>query len=610
MSREGEEREPEDETLVARRRAERAEARDHTGGTGQVAREGDGVASGEHEKMPTDGGGRSVTLALTEGSGQSITGAPSLGGTRLTTSAPLASSSEFLRHDELNRIRMMSIGLLVACGCGGVMLAVLPGDPIATRWAMFGLGLLVFCFASLVWEARDVRTFRPAAVGVLSLGNAVASAMMAFYFGVFSPFPSLVALVLFTYSLGAPFRWALLVWAVASGAQLTLGLLVSFEVVPDRGLVRSADMDLLTKLVAQAAVQLVYGVAFVVGQVIGRRTRAAADALEAAVRQVAARDALLREARAELERAAGIGGSGRFTGQQLGSFELGVVIGRGGMGEIYDAVHVGSGDEAAVKLLQRGAAAMGADPIARFEREAKTVAGLDSPHVVRVLEIGGADAPLPYLAMERLRGHDLAWHLRERRKLAPAQVAELVTHAARGLAVAWEQKIVHRDLKPQNLFLAERPGGAVWKILDFGISKLVDDVGTLTAGHLVGTPAYMSPEQVTSGTIDHRTDVHALAAIAYRALTGRPAFAAKEIPQLVSAVVSSLPPRPGELVSVPGPVDDVLRIGLAKAPDDRFATATQLAEALVAALEGQRDPEIATRARTLDEKLAWGSWER
>lgn len=608
MSREGEEREPEDETLVARRRAERGEAR--ADGTGEVVREGDGVASGEHEKMPTDGAGRSVTIALTESGRQSITGSPSLGGTRLTTSAPLASSSEFLRHDELNRIRMMSIGLLVACGCGGVMLAVLPGDPIATRWAMFGLGILVFCFASLVWEARDVRTFRPAAVGVLSLGNAVASAMMAFYFGVFSPFPSLVALVLFTYSLGAPFRWALVVWAVASGAQLTLGLLVSFEVVPDRGLVRPADMDLLTKLVAQAAVQLVYGVAFVVGQVIGRRTRAAADALEAAVRQVAARDALLREARAELERAAGIGGSGRFTGQQLGSFELGVVIGRGGMGEIYDAVHVDSGDDAAVKLLQRGAAAMGADPIARFEREARTVAGLDSPHVVRVLEIGGAEAPLPYLAMERLRGHDLAWHLRERRKLPPAQVAELVTHAARGLAVAWEKKIVHRDLKPQNLFLAEQPGGAVWKILDFGISKLVDDAGTLTAGHLVGTPAYMSPEQVTSGTIDHRTDVHALAAIAYRALTGRPAFAAKEIPQLVSAVVSSLPPRPGELVSVPGPVDDVLRIGLAKAAEDRFATATELAEALVAAMEGQRDPEIATRARALDEKLAWGSWER
>ena len=78
----------------------------------------------------------------------------------------------------------------------------------------------------------------------------------------------------------------------------------------------------------------------------------------------------------------------------------------------------------------------------------------------------------------------------------------------------------------------------------------------------------------------------------------------------MSAVVSSLPPRPGELVSVPGAVDDVLRIGLAKAAEDRFATATQLADALAAALEGQRDPEIATRARALDEKLAWGSWER
>ncbi|MEZ4247204.1 MAG: protein kinase [Polyangiales bacterium] len=369
---------------------------------------------------------------------------------RSTTSAPLATASEFLRADEINRIRTMSIGLLVACGAGAGMLALLPGDPIATRWAMLGLGLLVLAFGGLVWVARDVRTFDPNAVGVLSLVNAVASAMMAFYFGVFSPFPSLVALVLFTYSLGAPLRWASVVWAVAAGAQLTLGLLVSFEVVPDRGLVRPENLDLTTKLVAQAAIQLVYGVSFVVGHAIGRRTRVAADALESAVRQVAARDALLREARAELERAAGLGSSGRFTGQRLGSFELGVIIGRGGMGEIYGAVHVESGEEAAVKLLQRGAGSFDGDPIARFEREARIVAALDSPHVVRVLEIGGAEAPLPYLAMVLLRGRDLAWHLRERRKLPPKQVAELRTPRRVGAREGVERRIVHRDLKPQN----------------------------------------------------------------------------------------------------------------------------------------------------------------
>ncbi|MCB9599997.1 MAG: serine/threonine protein kinase [Sandaracinus sp.] len=568
-------------------------------------------ASGERERF-TGAHARSVTLDLSESGADSHSGpwsTPSLV-MRSTTSAPLATASEFLRADEINRIRTMSIGLLVACGAGAGMLALLPGDPIATRWAMLGLGLLVLAFGGLVWVARDVRTFNPNAVGMLSLVNAVASAMMAFYFGVFSPFPSLVALVLFTYSLGAPLRWASVVWGLAAGAQLTLGLLVSFEVVPDRGLVRPENLDLTTKLVAQAAIQLVYGVSFVVGHAIGRRTRVAADALESAVRQVAARDALLREARAELERAAGLGGSGRFTGQRLGSFELGVIIGRGGMGEIYGAVHVESGEEAAVKLLQRGAASIDSDPIARFEREARIVAALDSPHVVRVLEIGGAEAPLPYLAMELLRGRDLAWHLRERRKLTPKQVAELVRHAASGLEKAWERRIVHRDLKPQNLFLSEGPGGAVWKVLDFGISKLAGESGTLSAGHLVGTPAYMAPEQVRGTELDHRTDVHALAAIAYRALTGRPAFAAKEIPQLVSAVADSLPPRPGELVSVPGPVDDVLRIGLAKSPEDRFATAVELARAFDAALRGERDPKVASRARTLEAELAWGGWMR
>lgn len=526
---------------------------------------------------------------------------------RSTSTNAVATSSDFLRRDEVNRIRAMSIGSLVAAAVGGTILAVLPGDPVATRWALLGLAMLVVGFGGLLWVTRDFRNFSDDVVGGLSVVNAMGSAILAYYFGVFSPFASIVALVLFTYALGAPLRWAIVVSAIAALGQATLGLLISFEVIPDRGLIRPEGIDLLTRIVAQGAIQMVYGVAVVVGHLIGRSTREAANALESAVRQVASRDALLREARAELERAAGIGESGRFTGQRLGSFELGVVIGRGGMGEIYAAVHHETHREAAVKLLRRGAGMLDNDPIARFEREARLVAGLDSPHVVRVLEIGGADAPLPFLAMELLRGHDLAWHLRERRRLTPSEVAELVRHAASGLAKAWDKRIVHRDLKPQNLFLSEQPGGPVWKILDFGVSKLAGESHTLSAGQLVGTPSYMSPEQAMGEEVDHRTDVHALAAIAYRALTGRPAFAAKDVAQVLSAVVTSLPPRPGELVSLPGTVDDVLLVGLAKEPEDRFSSALELSAALDLALGGARDPDVAARARALQAQLPWGA---
>ncbi|HJK99830.1 MAG TPA: protein kinase [Polyangiaceae bacterium LLY-WYZ-15_(1-7)] len=535
---------------------------------------------------------------------------PSLGATaastRGTAGSLVQSSREFLHQDDVDRIHVFSAGMLVVCVAGALCLAFLPGDPIATRWGMVGLAILWVGFARVWWTSRQAATYAQDQMGWVALVLSGASAFMAYYFGVFSPFPSVVALAIYTYSLGAPFRFALGVYATAALGQGLLGMLVSLEVVPDRGLVAGHQLAMETRIVAQAAVQLVYAIAFLVGRASARRTRETVRALEGAVRQVAAREALLREARAELERAAGIGEPGRFTEQRLGAFELGVVIGRGGMGEIYAATHVETGEPAAVKLLQRGALHAEADPLERFEREARLVASLESPHVVRVLEIGGVEAPLPYLAMELLVGHDLAWYLRERRRLKPAQVVDLVRDVAAGLEVARGKRIVHRDLKPQNLFRAEGGEGARWKILDFGVSRLAGEPGTLTAGHLVGTPAYMAPEQARgSARIDHRVDVYALGVIAYRALTGRPAFTGKDVPRLVSAVVGELPPAPSEVVDVPESVDAVLRVALAKAPGDRFETAAALADAFEAAVDGEVAPSLEERAARLNDALAW-----
>ncbi len=193
--------------------------------------------------------------------------------------------------------------------------------------------------------------------------------------------------------------------------------------------------------------------------------------------------------------------------------------------------------------------------------------------------------------------------LRERRRLEPEGVARLAEAVATALDEAAAAKIVHRDLKPSNLFCT---GDGCWKVLDFGVSKLVGESGTLTGVNVVGTPAYMAPEQAHGETVDRRADIYSLAVIVYRTLTGRPPFTGKDFRQMVQLLSETLPPRPSSLAEVPVAIDDVLRIGMAKLPEDRFERAGELAEALRAALDGRPIPSVTARANELDERLAWG----
>jgi len=152
-------------------------------------------------------------------------------------------------------------------------------------------------------------------------------------------------------------------------------------------------------------------------------------------------------------------------------------------------------------------------------------ARLESPNIVHVYEVSPPSAPVPYLAMERLRGTDLASRLRKENRIPSDELVVLLDQVARGLEVARLAGVVHRDLKPHNLFLHD---GATWKILDFGVSKLADSEGTLTGEGIVGTPQYMAPEQASGGQVSHLADVYALGAIAYRCLTGRSPFKGKD----------------------------------------------------------------------------------
>ena len=522
-----------------------------------------------------------------------------------STRRRLATSSEYLLAEEVARVHGFTGGILVVISAGLLCVAFIPAPALAKQVAAFGLLALALGFAYLRVISRSVEVFDADVVGRIAVFMAAASATQVYYFGPNSAFPCVMSVGLYAYGLGGPRKQGPAVYLAAALGQGALGFPMAVGWMDDVGVISSNDVPTVARVVGQIAIQTIYAVSFFVGRATANRSRALLSSLESAVRDIAGREALLREARLELERAAPIGEPGRFSDQVLGSYALGVVIGRGGMGEIYEAKHVETKKPAAVKLLQRQVLETGGDPVVRFEREAKIASTLESPYIVRVLEIGGKDAPLPYLAMERLEGHDLAWHLRRSTRLPPHEVVELVHHVAGGLMVAREHDIVHRDLKPQNLLRTSGAGG-VWKILDFGVSRLAGEPGTLTAGHLVGTPAYMAPEQASGeGVQDHRVDVYALSVIAYRALTGRPAFTGKDIPRVVHEVMTKLPPRPSRLTSVPSAVDVVLRIGMAKAPSDRFETARELAVALSDALAGNVDEALVEKARKLEAELPW-----
>jgi serine/threonine-protein kinase len=408
------------------------------------------------------------------------------------------------------------------------------------------------------------------------------------YFGAYSPVPILMLIGIYFVGLGQSRAAAIATYAICAASQAVSGLLATADVI-EPGIIRSGYLPLEAQLVTLGLIQMVYAAAFYIARASRRASLGALEELQAAVRAVAQREALLQEAREELQRALGAG-RGRFTDQMIGHYRLGDVIGRGAMGEVYEGVDARTDQPVAIKMLSQASLGNAAH-VKRFLRELRTASAIDSPNVVRVLDIG--EEPLPHLAMERLHGRDLSSILRAVRVLEPAKVVDLIEQIGAGITIAGNAGVIHRDLKPQNVFLA----GATWKILDFGVSRLADTSDTLTAGHLVGTPAYMAPEQARGNRVDHRTDLYALAAIAYRCLTGHALFSGTEVAEVLYRVVHSAPRRPGSLASLPTDVDLALAIGLAKRPAERFTTAGELASALRAACSGTLSEEIRRRGR-------------
>ena len=267
------------------------------------------------------------------------------------------------------------------------------------------------------------------------------------------------------------------------------------------------------------------------------------------------------------------------------------VVASGGMGTVLAAKHLQLGQSVAIKVV-RADESKREEAIARFLREGRAAASLESDHVVRIHDLGTLEHGTVFMVMELLRGRDLAHHLGEHGALPIEEAAEYVLQACEAIAEAHSRGIVHRDLKPSNLYLTHRSDGQpLIKVLDFGISKSVrqgDDpafqANLTSTRSVMGSPAYMSPEQVRDAKkVDHRTDIWSLGVILYELLAGQPAFDGDTLPGVCAAIAADTPkPLRAARPDVPPELEAIVVRCLEKDPDRRFQTVREFVASLAA----------------------------
>ncbi len=270
-------------------------------------------------------------------------------------------------------------------------------------------------------------------------------------------------------------------------------------------------------------------------------------------------------------------------------YRLSRILGRGGMGSVWEGLHTSLGTRVAVKFIDKQYA-NSEEARTRFENEARAAARLTSKHVVRVYDHGVAEDGSPYIVMEFLEGEPLDQRLERLGRLPPAETATILAQVCRGLTNAHQAGIVHRDLKPENIFLVwdAEDQADVAKVVDFGIAKFEESSGVTSAtrtGLVLGTPYYMSPEQARGfKNLDLRSDLWSIGVIAYRCIVGVLPFNGEAMGDLLVKICVDPLPVPSKMAgNVPVSFDDWFVRALTREPEDRFSSAAALAEALLAA---------------------------
>ncbi|MBX7193435.1 MAG: protein kinase [Sandaracinaceae bacterium] len=275
-----------------------------------------------------------------------------------------------------------------------------------------------------------------------------------------------------------------------------------------------------------------------------------------------------------------------LVGSTLGNYRIELKLGTGATGVVFRARPAEGTQDVALKVLHDNLGSISALK-RRFEREARVLAKLEHPNIVEITDFGVSEAGHTYIAMELLEGRTLEQQLDEA-PLPPPRALTVMREVLRGLAFAHERQVVHRDLKPANVFLCGPTGERV-KLLDFGLAKMLsdDDVaedGTLTRrGRIVGTPAYMAPEQITGTGLDVRADVYACGILLYELLADRRPFLSERRSELLRAHLLQPPPPLSEArseLAVDPALEALVMRCLAKAPEARYANGSELLAAL------------------------------
>ena len=276
-------------------------------------------------------------------------------------------------------------------------------------------------------------------------------------------------------------------------------------------------------------------------------------------------------------------------------YRLSRLIGRGGMGSVWEGIHITLGNRVAVKFIESDYADSD-EARSRFENEARAAARLQSKHVVQVFDYGVMPDGRPFIVMEYLAGESLDARLEKQGRMSVEETTRIITQVSRALAKAHAAGIVHRDLKPENVFLVhdDDDSADVAKVVDFGIAKFTDtSMGVSSStrtGSVLGTPYYMSPEQARGlRSVDFRSDLWSLAVITFRCLTGRYPFEGEAIGDLLVKICTAPLPKPSEIAQTPPAFDAWFEKAMQREPALRFASASEFAEQLALSC-GVRSP--------------------